>query len=107
MAPTQKRSKDEDSSQSTKRAKMDSSMSRSLTPQVPETKNPFEIKYPIMNSSKKLSRKEQELLDSAEQQISPFVAHGASKPGELDQYYSVSPAKEWNEMKKYNNFISK
>jgi len=90
-----------------KRAKSSATpASRSATPADPSAKPPFEVRYPVMNSTKKLSQKEQELVDNAEYQVSPFIAKGTSKEGELDQYYSVTPAKEWDSMKKYNNFIS-
>lgn len=58
-----------------------------------------------MGTTRKLSKKEQILVDKAERQESPFIAKGASKPGELDQFYTVTPIKEWGDMKKYNNFI--
>lgn len=32
---------------------------------------------------------------------------GECEKSELDCYYTVTPAKEWDSMKKYNNFISK
>ena len=59
----------------------------------------------MRNSKKKLTKKEQELVDNSEWQVSPFEAKGAAE-GELDQDYSVTPNKEWESMKKYNNFIS-
>ena len=80
--------------------------SRSATPADQTGKVPFEVKYPPMTTKKKLSKKEQELVDNAEYQVSPFVAQGASREGELDQYYTVAPSDEWDSMKKYNNFIS-
>ena len=80
--------------------------SRSATPADQTGKVPFEVKYPPMTTKKKLSKKEQELVDNAEHQVSPFVAQGASREGELDQYYTVVPSDEWDSMKKYNNFIS-
>ena len=91
-----------------KRAKSsDTQESRASTPADPGAKVPFEVKYPVMDSTKKLSKREQDLVDAAEFQISPFKAKGAKKDGELDQYYTVTPTKEWESMKKYNNFISK
>jgi hypothetical protein len=80
--------------------------SRSATPAENLGKVPFKLHYPEKNSRKKLSKKEQELVDKAEYQISPFDAKGAVKEGELDQYYAVTPIIEWESMKKYNNFIS-
>jgi hypothetical protein len=83
--------------------------SRSATPtDLPANgKVPFQVFYPPMGTTRKLSSKEQLLMAKAERQESPFIAKGASKPGELDQYYTVTPIKEWADMKKYNNFISK
>jgi hypothetical protein len=81
--------------------------SRSATPADITGKVPFQVHYPVMESKRKLSRKDEELVNHAEPQESPFIAKGASKQGELDQYYTVTPIKEWAEMKKYNNFISK
>lgn len=49
--------------------------------------------------------KEQELIDHAEFQQSPFIAKGRAKDGELDQHYTVTPTTDWEGMKKYNNFI--
>lgn len=80
--------------------------SRSATPADVTGKVPFQVHYPVMDTKRKLSSKEQELISKAELQESPFIAKGASKKGELDQYYTVIPSKEWAEMKKYNNFIS-
>jgi hypothetical protein len=80
--------------------------SRSATPADLTGKVPFTVQYPQMNSKRKLAKKEQELVDLAEHQISPFIAKGATRAGELDQYYTVTPTKEWAAMKKYNNFIS-
>jgi hypothetical protein len=80
--------------------------SRSATPADITGKVPFTVHYPQMNSKRKLSKKEQELVNHAEFQESPFVAKGAAKKGELDQHYTVTPFKEWDAMKKYNNFIS-
>jgi hypothetical protein len=81
--------------------------SRSATPADITGKIPFQVHYPLIDTKRKLSTKEQELVSKAELQESPFIARGASKKGELDQHYTVSPSKEWAEMKKYNNFISK
>ncbi|KAG0650593.1 hypothetical protein D0Z07_2764 [Hyphodiscus hymeniophilus] len=78
--------------------------SRSATP-LDQGKIAFEVKYLELNTKKKLSKKERDLSDSADFMESPFVAQGASKPGELDQYYTVVPSEEWDSMKKYNNFI--
>ena len=80
--------------------------SRSATPAEITARVPFSVQYPPADTKRKLSKKEQELVDHAEFQISPFVAKGASKKGELDQYYTVTPSAEWESMKKYNNFIS-
>ena len=80
--------------------------SRSATPADQTGKVPFEVKYPIMNSKKKLTRKEQELVDNADFQISPFISQYPVKDGELDQHYTIMPFEEWDSMKKYNNFIS-
>jgi hypothetical protein len=52
-----------------------------------------------------LTKKEQDLVDYAQLQVSPFVAKGAWRKGELDQYYTILPSPEWEAMKKYNNFI--
>jgi len=90
-----------------KRAKSsETPVSRSATPADVTAKVEYEVKYPIMNSKKKLPRKEQDLVDYAEFQESPFLAQGALKEKELDQHYTVVPSKEWAAMKKYNNFIS-
>lgn len=59
-----------------------------------------------MDTTKKRSVRDEELAEHAEFQVSPFVAKGALKDGELDQYFTVTPVEEWNSMKKYNNFIS-
>jgi hypothetical protein len=80
--------------------------SRSATPADQTGKVPFEVKYPVMNSKKKLTRKEQELVDNADFQVSPFISQYPAKDGELDQHYTVVPSEEWDSMKKYNNFIS-
>jgi hypothetical protein len=80
--------------------------SRSATPAELSGRVPFAVQYPPMDTKRKLTKKEQELVDHAEFQTSPFVAKGASKKGELDQYYTVTPSDEWEAMKKYNNFIS-
>lgn len=80
--------------------------SRSATPAEITARVPFSVQYPPADTKRKLSKKEQELVDHAELQISPFVAKGASKKGELDQHYTVTPSAEWESMKKYNNFIS-
>jgi hypothetical protein len=105
--------------QHAKRAKSSNSpespASRSATPVDPvdsSSKVPFEVHYPAMTSSnkKKLSKNKlelnEELAKVAEFQVSPFLAKGAAKDGELDQHYTVTPTKEWEAMKKYNNFIS-
>jgi hypothetical protein len=91
-----------------KRAKTSSTpASRSATPaEQAGAKVPFVVLYPNMSSKKKLGKKEQELVDNAEFQVSPFVAKGRAEEGELDQHYTVTPSAEWAEMKKYNNFIS-
>ncbi|TVY87290.1 hypothetical protein LAWI1_G005103 [Lachnellula willkommii] len=90
-----------------KRAKTSSTpASRSATPaEQIGAKVPFVVHYPNVSTKKKLSKKEQELVDNAEFQVSPFVAKGRAKEGELDQHYTVTPSAEWGEMKKYNNFI--
>lgn len=81
--------------------------SRSATPAEMTARVPFTVQYPpAADTKRKLSKKEQELADNSEFQVSPFVAKGASKKGELDQYYTVTPNAEWEAMKKYNNFIS-
>jgi hypothetical protein len=59
-----------------------------------------------MNSQRKVSKREQDLVDAAEFMESPFVAKGASREGDLNQHYTVVPFDEWNSMRKYNNFIS-
>ena len=90
-----------------KRAKSsETPVSRSATPADLTGKVPFKLHYPVLNSKKKLTKKEKELADNSEWQVSPFEAKGATKKGELDQYYTVTPNKEWEAMKKYNNFIS-
>ncbi|TVY84989.1 hypothetical protein LSUE1_G000347 [Lachnellula suecica] len=89
-----------------KRAKTSSTpASRSATPAEATGKVPFVVHYPNVSSKKKLSKKDQELVDHAEEQLSPFIAKGRAKDGELDQYYTVTPTPEWEAMKKYNNFI--
>ena len=80
--------------------------SRSATPADQTGKVPFEVKYPVVTTKKKLSKREQDLVDNAEYMESPFVAQGASRAGELNQHYTVVPNEEWDSMKKYNNFIS-
>lgn len=80
--------------------------SRSATPAELSGKVPFTVQYPQMDSKRKLTNKEQDLVDHAKFQTSPFVATGVSKKGDLDQYYTVTPSEEWEAMKKYNNFIS-
>jgi hypothetical protein len=94
-----------------KRAKTSSTTaSRSATPAEAIGKVDFVVHYPNLNSKKKLNKKEQEkqdeLVQHAEWQESPFVAKGRAKDGELDQHYTVTPSAEWEAMKKYNNFIS-
>jgi hypothetical protein len=82
--------------------------SRSATPA--DTNPVFSIVYPTMpalDEDIKRTQEEQDMIDAAKFQISPFDASGANKPGELDQYYVVTPTREWESMKKYNNFISK
>ena len=85
--------------------------SRSATPADALAKVAFEVHYPQVppNPKRKLSKAEEQIVEHAEFQVSPFtgVAKGALKEGELDQHFSITPWKEWNEMKKYNNFISK
>lgn len=81
--------------------------SRSATPADQSGKVPFEVKYPVMNTKRKLSKREQDLVDNSNYMESPFVAQGASREGELNQHYTVVPSEEWDSMKKYNNFISK
>lgn len=87
--------------------------SRSATPAEVEPKEtvPFEVHYPITTPSlkKKLSKtkyeKNEEMAKNAELQVSPFEAKGAA-PGALDQRFTVTPAKQWEDMKKYSNFVS-
>ena len=90
--------------QPTKRAKS------SATPiEVPATR--FEIHYPVMEASakKKLGKaariENDKLEKNAELVISPFQAVHDTRTGWLNRYISVTPAKEWSAMKKYNNFI--
>lgn len=92
-----------DDGTSSKRSKR--SATDSATPDVDEVPH-FTVLYPPMNSKRKLSKKEQELVDHAEFQASPFVTKGNDK-SELDQYYTITPIQKWSSMKKYNNFISK
>jgi hypothetical protein len=80
--------------------------SRSTTPAVITSRVPFSVQYPPTSTKRRLNEKDQELVDHAEFQTSPFVAKGASNKGELDQYYTVTPSDEWESMKKYANFIS-
>lgn len=84
--------------------------SRSATPADALAKVAFEVHYPQIppKANRKLSRVEEEIVKHAEFQTSPFtdIAKGAWKHDELDQYFSITPWKEWNDMKKYNNFIS-
>ena len=80
--------------------------SRSATPAEIAARVPFSVQYPPADTKRKLSQKEQELVDHAEFQTSPFIAKGTSKKGELDQYYAVTPSAEWESMKGYSNFIS-
>jgi hypothetical protein len=79
--------------------------SRSATPVETAPRVPFSVQYPSADTKRKLGKKEQGLVDHAEFHLSPFTAKGASKKGELDQYYAVTPSAEWESMKKYNNFI--
>jgi hypothetical protein len=44
---------------------------------------------------------------NAQLHVSPFLATYASKKGELNQYYLVTPSAEWGSMKVCKNFISK
>ena len=81
--------------------------SRSATPAEVTARVPFSVQYPPSDTKRKLSKKEQELVENSDFQLSPFVAKGAAKKGELDQFYTVTPNGEWEAMKKYNNFISK
>jgi hypothetical protein len=81
--------------------------SRSATPADITGKVPFQVHYPPMDAERKRSKIELELAKYADFQESPFVPKIALKPGALDQYYTVTPTKEWGDMKKYNNFISK
>ncbi|RFU36110.1 hypothetical protein B7463_g280, partial [Scytalidium lignicola] len=90
-----------DDGTSSKRSKR--SATGSATPDVDEVTH-FTVQYPPMNSKRKLSKKEQELVDHAEFQASPFVTKGNEK-SELDQYYTITPIQKWSSMKKYNNFI--
>ncbi len=90
-----------------KRAKSSATpASRSATPADTSAKVPFKVEYPIMNGEKEPTKRQQELIEAADFQVSPFTAKGASKEGELDQYFTVTPTSEWEQMKKYNNFIS-
>lgn len=86
-----------------------SESSRSATPADPDPigKINFQVVYPNVDANGRLSEEEQQLVLNAEFQASPFVAQGALREGELDQYFAVLPAKEWTSMKKYNNFVSK
>ncbi|KAF8866459.1 hypothetical protein BDZ45DRAFT_272798 [Acephala macrosclerotiorum] len=91
--------------QAAKRAKSSATpASRSATPADTSAKVPFKVEYPNMNTSSP-THKQKQLIDAADFQVSPFTAKGASKEGELDQYYTVTPTTEWEDMKKYNNFI--
>lgn len=81
--------------------------SRSATPADTSAKVPFKVEYPVVVEDKILTARQKELKEAADFQVSPFIAKGASKEGELDQYYTVTPTNEWESMKKYNNFISK
>jgi len=94
-----------DSQETVKRGKF-SQEPRSETPAEEDVMDtPFEVEYPIMDPNKKRTEHEEKLAENAQFQVSPFVAKGASKAGDLDQYYTVTPTKEWESMKKYNNFI--
>jgi hypothetical protein len=82
--------------------------SRSATPAENTDRITFSVRYPPPpHKKRKLTKKEQDLVDYAKLQVSPFVAKGASKKRELDQYYTIVPSPEWEAMKKYNNFISR
>lgn len=90
-----------------KRAKSSATpASRSATPADTSARVPFKVEYPVMDRNKIRTEEQRELVEAAEKQVSPFIAKGASKEGELDQYYTVTPTSEWESMKKYNNFIS-
>ena len=107
MAPKHGLSALQAEQQQVKRAKnSETTGSRSATPVDQTSKVPFEVKYPSMNTKRKLSKREQELVDNADHQASPFIAQDAARAGELDQYYTIVPSEEWGSMKKYNNFIS-
>jgi hypothetical protein len=107
MAPKHGLSALKQEEQLAKRAKnSETPGSRSATPLDQTNEVPFEVKYPVMNAKRKLSKREQDLVDKAHFMESPFVAQGASREGELDQHYTVVPSDEWLKMKKYNNFIS-
>lgn len=94
--------------------KQSTPLSRSETPaEMSTSKVEFTVVYPAttISSKKKLDRNKlavnERLLNTAEYQESPFKAKGARVDGELDQHYTVLPAKKWGDMKKYNNFISR
>jgi hypothetical protein len=76
--------------------------SRSATP----AEIPFSVQYPSQGTKHNLTKKELDVRNDAELRVSPFVAKGASKKGESDQYYTVIPTPEWEAMRKYN-FINK
>jgi hypothetical protein len=87
----------EDEQQLAKRAKSsETPASRSATPADPGAKNNKEQEHEA----------EEKWKATRDWQVSPFLAKGASKEHELDQFYAVTPTKEWESMKKYNNFIS-
>lgn len=80
--------------------------SRSATPaEINSTKPSFKVHYHPFDLNHKQPKTDKELGKHAKFLKSPFVE--GAKTDELDQYFSVEPFRDWQNMKKYNNFISK
>lgn len=65
----------------------------------------WKVLYPKVNHPGKLRKAEQDLVDIAVLQPSPF--HGKGQPANaLDIHYVVKPQEDWAAMKRYNSFVS-
>ncbi|KAG9246669.1 hypothetical protein BJ878DRAFT_416463 [Calycina marina] len=94
-------------STATKRVKSsETPASRSATPADALSKVAFEVHYPQIppNTKRQLSAADDEIANHAEWLVFQPVPKGG-KAGELDQWFSVTPWKDWSGMKSYNNFI--
>lgn len=91
----------------TKRARAEPSEPTSMSPPAyVHDSISFEIKIPVMNTSKKAKESKQnaEWRSQAEEHISPFQGFNASEK-ELNYHYTVVPNTEWMSMREYNKFI--